>query len=87
MSYILLEQPYTAEQCRAKENQFIEGIVSVPLETVIENDFEGFLDILEHMLIGDLGLVTDMEYSVVGNGMNDMLHIRATGFADLVGDE
>jgi len=87
MSYILLDKPFTAEECKVAKNQFIEGIITVNLQDVIENDLEGFLDILEYSLIGNAGVVTDLEYKVVGNGMNDSLHIRATGFADLLGDE
>jgi len=84
MSYILLEQPLTLEQIKSKSaDNFVEGIVKIDLQTIIERDFEGFLDLLEEKLIGDLGIVTDLEYNVVGNGMSDELHIRATGFADL----
>jgi len=86
MSYILLEEPFTAEQCRAEPNQFMSGIVTVQLETVIENTFEGFLDVLEYEMLGNIGILTDVEYKVVGNGMDDALHIMVTGFADLCGD-
>ncbi len=86
MSYILLEEPLTAEHCRNQPNQFVTGIVTVNLSVVIENTFEGFLNVLEFEMLGDVGILTDIEYKVVGNGMDDMLHIRVTGFADLIGD-
>ncbi len=87
MSYVLLEKPLTREQCEAATNRFVSGIISMPLQSVIDHDYEGFLNILEHELIGDIGLVTDLEYNIVGNGMNDLLHIRVTGYADLIGDD
>ncbi len=87
MSYILLEKPFTAEECRAQKNQFIAGIVTVNLQVVIDNTLEGFLDVLEYEMLGNNGVLTDLEYNIVGNGMDDALHIRVTGFADLMGDE
>lgn len=91
MSYILLEQPYTSTQIKAIQNTAgdTSGIVAVDLTEVIDNDLESFLDILEERLIGDAGVLTDVEYKVVGNGINGYdLHIYVCGIVNLLdGDD
>lgn len=83
-SYQLLEEPLTIEECRKAENQYVTGVVRIPLNSVIEHNLEEFLDILEYSLIGDIGIVSDIEYDIVGNGLNDEIHIRVSGFVDLI---
>lgn len=82
MSYILLEEPYSLTQVKAIQNTAgsMSGIVSVNLSDIIDNDIEGFLDILEAKLIGDTdGMLTDITFEVVGNGMKNSLHVRVNG--------
>jgi len=87
MGYQLREEPLTLAEINKTENRFIEEVIPVDLDVAINNDYESFLDCLEYQLIGDQGVLTDIEYSVVGNGMYDMLHIKVSGYVDLMGED
>jgi hypothetical protein len=88
MGYELREEPLTREECKAKSADcYIEEVIPVELEDIINRDFENFLDLLESRLLGDLGILTDLEYNVVGSGMDDVVHIKVTGFAELAGED
>ncbi len=89
MSYLLLEVPYHAHQIKAIQNTAggMSGVVSVELTDIIDNDLEGFLDILEERLIGTAGMLTDINYDVVGNGLSDSIHIRVTGVVEFIEED
>jgi len=88
MSYILRTEQMTLEEIKAKSaDNFVEEIISVPLQTLLDNDFVGNMDIWEHQLLGDQGILTDVEYMVVGNGGNNEVHLKVNGYADLCGED
>lgn len=88
MGYQLLERLLTPEEIRAKSaDNFIEEVISVPLQSLLDNDFVGNMDIWENQILGDQGILTDIEYTVVGNGMDNEVHLKVSGYADLIGDD
>ncbi len=87
MGYQLLEEPLTLEEIKADQHadNFVAAVVPIPLSSAIDHDLEGFLDVLEYAVIGDNGVLTDMEYTVVGTGLvGNEIHIKVTGFAEIV---
>jgi len=85
MSYILRTEQMTLEEIKAKSaDNFVEEIIAVPLQTLLDNDFVGNMDIWEHQLLGDQGILTDVEYMVVGNGADNEVHLKVNGYADLI---
>ena len=76
MPYQLLEAPYTVAQIKAIQNKAgsISGIITVDLHEIIDNDLEGLMDIFEERLVAE-GILSDISYNVVGNGLNDSIHI------------
>jgi hypothetical protein len=88
MGYQLREEEMTLEEIKAKSaDNYIEEVIGVNLDDVIETDFEGFLRNLELKLLGYQGTITDLEYNVVGTGLYDELHIKVSGYVELVGEE
>jgi hypothetical protein len=88
MGYQLRDEQMTREEIKAKSAEnYIEEVIAVDLDDIIGGDFEQFLNGMEYQLLGDQGIVTDMEYTVVGTGMNDMLHIKVSGFVELAGED
>jgi len=85
VSYILLEAPYARAQIEAIQNTAgsMSGIISVDLDEFIDNDIEGLMDIFEERLV-DEGVLGDISYDVVGNGMGNVIHIRVTGVVELL---
>jgi len=52
MSYILRTEQMTLEEIKAKSaDNFVEEIIAVPLQTLLDNDFVGNMDIWEHQLV------------------------------------
>lgn len=60
----------------------ISGVVKVELRDIINNDFEGFLDILSENLIGNPCLM-GIDYKIVGYEDDSLLHIKVTGMVEL----
>ena len=88
MGYLLRTEPMTRAECKERSaDNFIEEVIPVDLSDIIENDFVGFLDILEHKLLSDQGILEDVNYEVVGSGLNDQVHLKVTGYAQLVGED
>lgn len=82
MKYEIMEKPYTEEELKkiANEDGAVEGIVAVGLNNVLETDFEGFLDIVSSLLIGNV-LLQDISYKVVGCDSDDnTLHLKISGY-------
>ena len=83
-NYTIVEHPYTPKGIRSsmKEGGLISGVVKVKLRDIINNDFEGFLDILSENLIGNPCLM-GIDYKIVGYEDDSLLHIKATGMVEL----
>ena len=65
------------------EDGWVTGIVSVGLNDAVDNDLEGFLDLLSEALVGD-SLLMDVTYKVVGLGAGeDELLVEVRGDASL----
>lgn len=83
-NYTIVEHPYTPKEIRSsmKEDGLISGVVKVKLRDIINNDFEGFLDILSENLIGNPCLM-GVDYKIVGYEDDSLLHIKVTGMVEL----
>ena len=75
-----LTKPMTVEEMKKNMNNdcFIKGNVAINLSDAIDNDLEGFLDILSENLTGS-PLLMDISYKVVGCEDGDMLIIEVIG--------
>jgi hypothetical protein len=76
-SYTLLKEPLSPSAAKKmmKRDGTITGVVEVDLDEVIKNDLSGFDDLLEERLIAE-GVISDINYSVVGVGPAGILHIQ-----------
>ena len=78
---VVMQKPYTMEQMkealRGENEGYIEGVVAVDLSDVIDNDLEGFLDLISYKMTGT-ELLMDINYNVVGHE-EDMLFIKVRG--------
>lgn len=83
-NYTIVEHPYTPKEIRSsmKADDLISGVVKVELRDIINNDFEGFLDILSENLIGNPCLM-GIDYKIVGYEDDSLLHIKVTGMVEL----
>mgnify|MGYP000217942243 CR=1 FL=1 len=87
MGYLLREEPMTLAEIKAKSaSNFVEEVIPVPIQTLLDNGFVDNMDIWEHQLLGDQGILTDVEYTVVGCGMDNEVHLKVSGYAELCGD-
>ena len=84
MGYQLLEQPFTRTQIEAIQNTAgsISGIITVDLHELIDNDFEGLMDIFEGRLVAE-GVLMDISYKVVGTGLDDTIHMYVDAQVEL----
>lgn len=57
-------------------------ILKVDFRDIINNDFEGFLDILSENLIGNPCLM-GIDYKIVGYEDDSLLRIKVTGMVEL----
>jgi hypothetical protein len=74
----------TRSEIKAKSaDNYVNEVVPVSLSDLIDNDLEGFLDIVSELLLGEQGVLSDISYDVVGSGMSDDIHIRVEGYAEL----
>ena len=82
MNYQLLTSPLTVIQMRElseqDENGYIRGVIEFDLSTAIDNDFEGFLDIISEALTGT-DILMDINYEIVGLGENKAIHLLVSG--------
>lgn len=69
------------------ENNLVDGVIAVHLANIIDNDLEGFLDLISKKMIGTLLLMV-VQYRVVGH-MGDVLYLYVEGevHPDLPTDE
>lgn len=63
----IIERPYDSQDIRERmdANGYVEGNVAVPLSDIIDNDLEGFLDLLAEKLVDSVCLM-DISYRAVG---------------------
>lgn len=75
-----LTKPMTYEEIKENmdDNCFIKGNIVINLSEIIDNDFEGFLDIISNRLVGS-PLLMDINYNVVGCENGDVLIIQVRG--------
>lgn len=54
LNYTVMEQPYTAAEIlkNLDDDGQISGVIGISLDDIIENDMEGFDDILTERLVG-----------------------------------
>ena len=83
-NYTIVEHPYTPKKIRSsmKADGLISGVVKVELRDIINNDFEGFLDILSENFIGNPCLM-GIDYKIGGYEDDSLLHIKVTGMVEL----
>lgn len=74
------------EIVRVNENDFIRVVVSVELSEIINNDLEGFLDILSEKATGT-EVLSDITYSIVERSGSSTLEIEVVGNIDLIETE
>jgi hypothetical protein len=85
MKYKLLHEPLSLAEMKEQagtKNAYIKGVVAVDLSDAIDNDLEGWLDLLSEKLT-DSPLLMDTNYEVVGH-QGDTLHLQVTGDASQV---
>ena len=78
-------QPYTAAEIlkNLDDDGQISGVVGISLDDIIENDMEGFDDILTERLVGLNCCLSEISYDVVGVEPDEnFLHIRVSGYVD-----
>ena len=84
MGYELRHDVMTRAEIKEKSaDNYVEEVIPVSLHDLIDNNLEGFLDVMTEQLLGEQGLLSDIEYEVVGSGMSDDIHIRVSGYAEL----
>lgn len=79
MSDLILE-PLTAGEIEKIRNEdgYISARVIIELHDIIDNDLEGFLDILSEKLVGD-DLLMDIDYKVTGVANENEVVIEVSG--------
>jgi len=79
--FAVLEEPLSVAEMKrmieGKEDTYVEGVVVVDLSDIIDNDLEGFLDIISEKLCNS-PLLMDSDYSIVGHTANSLL-VKVTG--------
>lgn len=80
----VLEEPLTIEQMKEqmKNNNLVTGIVNIHISDIIDNDFEGFLDILSEKLVGSPCLMS-IDYKAVAANNNE-IYLQVFGDASSV---
>jgi hypothetical protein len=85
--YEALNKPFTRTEIvrGMDDNGYIEGVISISLSSLINSDFENFLDLISELLIGDVCL-SDIGYKTVGYRNSDDILLLVSGHADNVAD-
>ena len=75
--YLLLSKPLTAKD--ADIDGWITCVVPVPFSRILQLDYEGFIDLLSDLAVGNQ-LLMDVGYDVVGFNQDEQeLHIEVRG--------
>lgn len=77
--YDLRTEPRSEDDLRrlADKDGYVTVVVAVSLADAIDNDLEGWNDALA-AAVGD-DCMSDINYTVVGFGENNLLHVEVTG--------
>ena len=67
-------------------DNFVEGYVTVHISTLLDNDFESFLDIISEELVGN-DLLMDINYDVVALAEDNTLVLKVSGDVSNIIDE
>lgn len=82
MGYQLLDKPLTEAEITENDCS-IDVVVDVAYSTLIDNTYDGLLDILEEATI-ETGVLSDVEDTIVGcDALNQTVHIRVVADVDL----
>lgn len=75
-----LMEPFTDEEILKEkdENNYVSGVIAVPITNVIDADYEGFLDLISTKLVNSDCLM-DIRYGVVGQTEDGDLLIEVSG--------
>lgn len=65
-----------------EENGIIEGVISIDIHEFINNDLEGFLDLISERLTGSI-LLNGSDYQMIGSKGDDVF-LKVTGDASLI---
>lgn len=78
------DRPMTKEQIRRymRDDGFITGNIIMHISDVIDNDLEGFLDIISKALV-NTPCLEDINYTILGVTEPDNLLINVTGYIDI----
>jgi len=81
--YDVLKKALTrAEVIRGMDDAgYIEGVISLSLASLIDSDYENFLDLISNNLIGSVCL-SDIQYEIVGCSSADKVLLLVSGHAD-----
>ena len=61
---------------------FVDGTVAVTVQELIDNDYEGFLDILENRLVG-LQILSDIQEEMVGADVTaGEVYFKVSGYVE-----
>jgi hypothetical protein len=84
----VLEKPYTNKEILEKvdEDGWIEGYIVIEMSDMIDNDLEGFLDLLGEMLIGNCCMMQP-NYTPVGVDENNRIILKVEGDVNFLLDD
>lgn len=79
--YEVLQNPLTQDQIRERmdEYNFVEGVIEVQPQEMIDNNIEDFLDLISERLLVDSYMFMDIGYRVVGCVENDCVLMLVSG--------
>jgi hypothetical protein len=64
---------------------FVDGTIAVTTSEMIDNDYEGFLDLLENRLVG-FQVLSDIQEEMVGADVTaGEVYFKVSGYVDLEG--
>ena len=74
--------PVSGQILAMEMDALVEGHVYVDLDEAIDNDLEGFLDIVSNRLVGH-GLLQDITYRIVGATPEHEIIVYVSGLVDI----
>lgn len=81
MEFEVLQKPLTIEEIKERvkkeDSTYIEVVVEVSLSQLIDNDLDGFLDLMGEKAVGSV-LLQDIQYKLVA-GHEDVAYIQVSG--------
>jgi hypothetical protein len=85
MGYQLLAEQLTEAEIKEALDRdgFISVVIPVSLSTIIDGDLEALNDYAEETAVST-GILSDIDYTVVGTGLDNMIHLRVIAGVDLI---